>query len=165
MIFLLLAVVIVNLIPIFQLQVEMSQRVDFLSRIDQSLIEYNELISAECQKIQLLNQQLQVLETECLANVDNPLLAETLRIEGLRISTEQELLFKNLEIQAKPQTSFIYHKIFSAEQRVTRACGIPGPMTWKNSLLASYGSESGATRNRSTPHCDWEFKDLRVLPL
>ena len=165
MILLLQALLIIALIPLLEIQADLSARVSLLSRIDESLAEKNENLAHACSRIQELNHELGSLEAECLAAAKSPAVTAPLKLRAESIVAEQALI--SWEMQALVSTPHdLIRGIWTSPIRdASKPCLLSGELHWPGSVIAEFSAESGGASTSEQRVCEWKYNDPRVRPL
>lgn len=165
MISLLQAFILVSLIPLYELEVTISNRIKELSHIDEVLFEKNESLSPLCAAVLTGNTRLELLEKECLANLASPPTQAAIALAGAEIALEQEGLIEAMRLAVLSIDPAVTGQFFAPHRGLAKLCKLPGALHWKDSLIAKFTSESGGACNFESPQCHWEYRDAQVRPL
>ena len=153
------------LIPIFELQAQMSARINRLSEIDELLAEKSESLSRSCWSIQRLNQELRVLEKSCIAAAKSPVATTPIIFRAKTIFAQQEWTRWKMQTEVSAPSTLLKGYWIDPTRDLSKPCLGGGELHWAGSLVAHFESESGGAKIWEKGMCKWRYVDDRVRPL
>ena len=159
------ALLIITLIPVYEIQAEMGERIKLLSQIDESLAEKGERLSESCSQIEKLNRELKMLETECVAAAKSPALTAPLILRAKGITVEQELIAWEMHSLVSMPDGLLTGIWTAPSRDASKPCLTSGELHWPGFSIAEFHAESGGAKVSEHGECEWKYHDSRVRPL